>query len=110
MALAVQPAWAQATQGSPGGASQSKTKAAVACTRLRHNLIRCRMAIKGAGAISGTVAMRITQGKVVVALGSGRITRGQAALTMRVRRRMSRGRDTVTMVMTITASTVLRLP
>lgn len=68
------------------------------------------MAIRGGTGISGTVRMRITRGKLLVAVGQGRVTRGQATLTMRLLHRMTPGRYTVSMVMTITAKRVLRLP
>jgi hypothetical protein len=103
---------AQPPKTSPGSQSPSKTTATVACKRLRHNQIRCTMTIKGGAGISGTVAMRITRGKLVVALGHGRLRRGTATLTMRVLRRMTPGLYTVTMVVTratINAKMVLRL-
>ena len=53
--------------------------------------------------------MRITRGKVVVALGTGRLRRGTATLTMRVLHRMTPGGYTVGMVVTLNATTVLRL-
>ena len=46
--------------------------------------------------------MRITRGKLVVALGNGRLRDGEATLTMRVRHRMTPGsRYTVAMVVTL---------
>ena len=54
--------------------------------------------------------MRITRGKLVVALGNGRLRDGEATLTMRVRHRMTPGsRYTVAMVVTLNATMVLRL-
>jgi hypothetical protein len=53
--------------------------------------------------------MRITRGKLVVALGHGRVTRGKATLTMRVLHRMMPGQYTVAMVVTLNARKVLRL-
>lgn len=67
------------------------------------------MTIKGGASISGTVTMRVTHGKLLVAVGHGRIRRGTATLTMRLRRRMAPGRCTVTMVVTLNATTMLRL-
>ena len=99
----------QSPRGSTGSQSPSMTNATVACKRLLHNQIRCTMTIKGGAGISGTVAMRITRGKLVVALGHGRLRRGRATLTMRVLRRMTTGSYTVTMIVTINAHTVLRL-
>ena len=102
----------QPPKSSPGSQTPSKTTATVACKRLRHNQIRCTMTIKGGAGISGTVAMRITRGKLVVALGHGRLSRGKATLTMRVLRRMTPALYTVTMVVTratINAKMVLRL-
>jgi hypothetical protein len=54
--------------------------------------------------------MRITRGKLVVALGYGRVTRGQATLTMRVLHRMTPGQYTVAMVLTLKAKQVVRIP
>lgn len=101
----------------PGGATgsqpASKTKAAVACKRPSRKRMRCTMTIKGGAGISGSVAMRITTGKLVVARGHGRLTRGKATLTMRIVRRIKPGRRyTVSMVVTratIRAKMVLRL-
>jgi hypothetical protein len=115
IAALAQPALAQPSQGSqpkrgsPASQSQGNTKANVACTRLHPNHIRCTMTIKGGAGISGTVRMRITRGKLVVALGQGRLTRGKATLTMRVLHRMTPGRYTVAMVVTLNATMVLRL-
>jgi len=67
------------------------------------------MTINGAAGMSGRVRMRITRGKVVVALGTGRLRRGTATLTMRVLHRMTPGGYTVGMVVTLNATTVLRL-
>jgi hypothetical protein len=96
-----------------GGGRPSKTTAKVACKRLPDNKMRCTMTIKGGAGISGSVAMRIKRGKVVVAVGHGRLRHGKATLTMRVLRPITRGRYTVTMVITratIRAKKVLQLP
>lgn len=87
----------------------SGTQATVACKRLRPNHIRCKMTINGGAGISGRVRMRITRCKVVVALGNGRLRRGTATLTMRVLHRMTPGRYTVAMVVTLNATMVLPL-
>jgi hypothetical protein len=68
------------------------------------------MTIKGGSGLSGTVTMRITRGKLVVALGQGRVTRGTATLTMRLLQRMTPGQYTVSMVVTLNATQVLRIP
>jgi hypothetical protein len=96
---------------SPNGVSPkpSNTKANVACKRLSQNWIRCTMTLKGGATISGTVTMKIRRGRLVVALGQGRITRGTATLTMRVLHQMTPGLYTVTMVITLHAQMVLRL-
>jgi hypothetical protein len=67
------------------------------------------MTVTGGSGLSGTVTMRITRGKLVVALGRGRVTGGRATLTMRVLQRMTSGRYTVAMVLTLNASKVLSL-
>jgi len=90
----------------------SKTKAAVACKRVQTNNLRCTMKIKGGAGISGKVTMRIARGKVLFAVGHGRLTGGRATLTMRVLRKITRGRYTVSMVITqatINATKVLTL-
>jgi hypothetical protein len=81
----------------------SGANAAVSCKRLHHGHLRCSMTIKDGGGLSGTVTMRITRGKLVVAVGRGRIANGTAALTMRVLHRMTPGRYTVAMVLTLNA-------
>jgi len=98
-----QPPFTSAVSGPSG------TQATVACKRLHPNHIRCTMTINGAAGMSGRVRMRITRGKVVVALGTGRLRRGTATLTMRVLHRMTPGRYTAGMVVTLNATTVLRL-
>jgi hypothetical protein len=53
--------------------------------------------------------MRIARGKLLFARGQGRVGRGKATLTMRVLRRMTPGRYSVAMVLTITAQRVVVL-
>lgn len=91
------------------GANTPATKATVACRRLPPNHVRCAMTMRGGAGISGTVRMRITRGSLLVALGQGRLTLGRATLTMRLLHRMTPGRYSVAMVVTINATTVLRL-
>jgi hypothetical protein len=67
------------------------------------------MTLMGGGGLSGTVTMRVTRGKLVFALGHGRVTRGMATLTMRVLHRMTSGDYTVAMVLVLDARKVLRL-
>lgn len=95
--------------GFAGSRSLSGTKATVACERLHFDHIRCTMTIKGGAGISGTVSMRITRGKLTVAFGRGDITRGKVTLTMRLLHRMTPGRNTVAMLVTLHATMVLRL-
>jgi hypothetical protein len=92
------------------GQSPSGTNATASCTQLDAGHVRCMMTIKGGSGLSGTVTMRITRGKLVVALGQGRVTRGTAMLTMRLLRRMTPGQYTVSMVVTLNATQVLRIP
>jgi hypothetical protein len=54
--------------------------------------------------------MRITRGELVVALGHGRVTLGEATLTMRVLHQMTPGLYTVAMVLTLNALQVVRIP
>jgi hypothetical protein len=98
-----------ATAGTTTARPTQGSKAKVACKRLHHNLIRCSMTLKSAAGISGTVSMRITRGRLVVAVGNGRVNRGKATLTMRLLRPMPRGRYTVTMTIRVNARMVLRL-
>jgi hypothetical protein len=94
---------------SPGSQSGSRTNAAVACKTLHKGHVRCTMTIKGGAGISGTVTMRIMRGNLLVARGAGRVRHGKATLTMRVLRRMTPGRYTVAMVLTIKVERVLQL-
>jgi hypothetical protein len=96
---------ASAVSQGPSGANAS-----VSCTPLPTGQIRCMMTLKGGGGLSGTVTMRITRGKLLVALGQGRVSDGKAALTMRVLHRMTQGQYTVAMVVTLNATKVLSLP
>jgi hypothetical protein len=67
------------------------------------------MTIKGGAGISGAVTMRLARGTLLVALGHGRVKRGKATLTMRVLHRMTPGRYTVKMVLTVDVTRVLQL-
>jgi hypothetical protein len=67
------------------------------------------MTIKGGSGLSGTVSMRITRGRLVVAIGHGSVTRGNATLTMQVLHRMTPAQYTAEMVVTLSARKVLRL-
>jgi len=92
-----------------GGKTPSKTNATVACKPPSNGEIRCTMTLKQGAGISGKVTMRITRGKLLVATGNGTITQGKATLTMRVLHKMTRGSYTVSMVVTLNATKVLRL-
>jgi hypothetical protein len=54
--------------------------------------------------------MRITRGKLVVAVGHGRVRRGEATLTMRMLHPMTPGQYTVAMVLTLNTTQVVRIP
>jgi hypothetical protein len=95
--------------GSAGTRSPAGTAETVACKRLDPDHVRCRMTINGGAGISGTVRMRITRGVLLVAFGQGHVTRGKATLIMRLLHRMTPARYTVTMVVTINATRVLRV-
>lgn len=101
---------ASANAASGIGLSPSATNAMVSCARLDPAHVRCAMTVKGGSGLSGTVTMRIMRGRLVVALGYGRVTRGEATLTMRVLHRMTPGRYTVAMVVTLKATQVMRIP
>ena len=100
-----------ALAGAPSGVGQSPsgTNTSVSCQRLDPGHVRCVMTITGGSGLSGTVTMRITRGKLVMALGHGSVTRGKATLTMRVLHRMTPGQYTVEMLVTLNATKVLRL-
>ena len=89
--------------------SKPTTKARAACGRPHNKRIRCTMTLKQGAGISGSLTMRITQSRRVVATGHGVIRHGRATLTMKLRRKMTRGRYTVSMVLTLRARMVLRL-
>jgi hypothetical protein len=96
----------------PSTKPPSKTTANVSCKKVATKTIRCTMTLKGGAGISGKVTMRITRGKVLVAVGHGRLKNGKATLTMTVLRPMTKGRYTVSMVITdatIKAKKVLNL-
>jgi hypothetical protein len=54
--------------------------------------------------------MRITRRKLVVAIGHGRVTRGEATLAMRVLHQMTPGQYTVAMIVTLNTTQVVRIP
>jgi hypothetical protein len=91
---------AAATKPKHGGSRPSKTTAKVSCKRVSSTRMRCTMTLKGGAGISGKVTMRIWRGKLLVASGHGRLKGGKATLTMNVLHRITRGRYTVTMVIT----------
>jgi hypothetical protein len=96
----------------PGMKPPSKTTANVSCKKLSSKKMRCTMSLKGGAGISGKVTMRITRGKLLVAVGHGRLRNGKATLTMSVLRPITKGRYTVSMVITdatIKAKKVLNL-
>jgi hypothetical protein len=101
---------ASANAASAIGQSPSGTNATVSCTRLDPSHVRCVMTVKGGSGLSGTVRMRITRGKLVVAIGHGRVTRGEATLAMRVLHQMTSGPYTVAMGVTLNATQVVRIP
>jgi len=101
---------ASANAASAVGQSPSGKNATVSCTRLDPSHVRCVMTVKGGSGLSGTVRMRITRGRLVVALGHGHVTRGEATLTMRVLHQMTPGQYTVAMVVTLDATQVVRIP
>jgi hypothetical protein len=108
IALLAIPVLAQpASAGAVGSVSPSGTKAAVSCKKVGRNQVRCTMSIKGGAGISGTLTMRLTRGKLLVADGRGRVTRGNATLTMRLLRAMTPGRYTVTMTITVNSTMVV---
>ena len=92
------------------GQSPAGTNATVSCSRPDPSRVRCVMAVNGGSGLSGTVRMRITRRKLVIALGYGRVTRGEATLTMRVLHQMTSGQYTVAMALTLNATQVVRLP
>jgi hypothetical protein len=92
-----------------GSTGRKTSGTSVACKRLHAGHIRCTMTVKRGAGISGTVTMRVSRGKVVFALGHGRVVRGKATLTMRVLHKMKPGRYTVAMVIRVSATKVLRL-
>jgi hypothetical protein len=101
---------ASASAASAIGQSPSGTNATASCKQQNPGHVRCVMTIKGGSGLSGTVTMRITRGKLLVALGQGRVTRGTATLTMRLLQRMTPGQYTVSMVVTLNATQLLRIP
>jgi hypothetical protein len=68
------------------------------------------MTLKGGSGLGGTVTMQVTRGKLIVARGYGRVTRGEATLTMRILNRMTPGRYTVAMVLTLNSTQVVSIP
>jgi len=115
IALGQGSAVAESAQGSPpspgsaGSGSPSGTNASVACKRLAAKHIRCTMTIKRGSGVSGAVRTRIYRGKLLVALGQGRVSGGNATVIMELLHRMTPGRYTVKMVVTVNATSVLRL-
>ena len=84
----------------------------MSCT-LKHGKIKCKVTFPKAKSTRGTLRMSISRGKRLAALGHGRVDHGRATITMRERRRVSRGAWTVTIVLArahkAPATTVVRL-
>ncbi len=70
----------------------------VTCT-LKHHTIKCKVTFRKAKQTKGTLRMRISRGRVIAALGHGRVNHGHATITMRERRRITRGKWTITLVL-----------
>jgi hypothetical protein len=70
----------------------------VSCT-LKHGKIKCKVTFPKAKRTKGTLRMSISRGKHLAALGHGRVDHGRATITMRERRRVTRGPWTVTIVL-----------
>jgi hypothetical protein len=72
----------------------------VSCRLAKHNVIKCKVTFPKARTTKGTIRIRFAHGARVVALGHGAVRRGAATVTLRGRRRVGRGRWTVTLVLT----------
>ena len=84
----------------------------MSCT-LKHGKIKCKVTFPKAKRTKGTLRMSISRDQRLAALGHGRVDHGRATITMRERRRVTRGAWTVTIVLArahkATATSVVRL-
>jgi hypothetical protein len=93
------PAGPRGPRGPRGRQGPARPRPKVRCVLERHRKVKCTVTFSKAKKTSGTVRMIVARGKHPVALGHGRVRHGKAAVTMRERRRVVRGRWTVTVVL-----------
>ncbi len=82
-------------QGPPGKVPKFK----VTCQLQKQHKITCTVKFLKAKNTKGTLRISVARGKHLVALGHARIVRGQASMTMRELRRVTRGSLTITVVL-----------
>ncbi len=88
----------------------------VSCTLQKHSKIKCTVTFKPAHNTKGKLQVRITRGARVAALGKAKVNRGRVTLTLREIRHLTRGRWTITLVLTrshqrpLTTTLRLRVP
>jgi hypothetical protein len=75
-------------------------RTSVSCQQTGGHRIRCSVRFPGNRQLKGKLKIRLTRGGTVVALGHGRVSRGRAAIGMRVLRTPTGGAWRVTLVLT----------
>jgi hypothetical protein len=74
-------------------------KPKVSCVLKSHDKIKCTVTFPKAKHTKGTVRMTLARGRHLVALGHARVNHGKAIVTMHQRRRVTRGKWTITVVL-----------
>ncbi len=86
-------------RGPRGSRGPAGPKPKVTCLLKSHRKIKCTVTFPKAKKTEGTVRMTLARGRHLVALGHARVSHGKAIVTMRERRQMTRGKWTVTLVL-----------
>ena len=69
------------------------------CKLVKHHKIKCTMTFKS-NTTKGKLQVRLARGGKVAAIGHSTVSHGKATLTLRETRRVTRGRWTMTLVLT----------
>lgn len=90
---------AQGAQGPQGKQGPAAPKPTVKCalTGKRHDHIKCTVSYPKDKTVMGSVRLTLSSGRHITARGSARLHGGVASLTMRARRRLTKGRLALTL-------------
>jgi hypothetical protein len=81
------------------GHGPSGLTATITCKFERHHRIKCTVTFRRSRNLKGMMRMRIAHGARIAALGHGKVAHGKATLTMLEKHSITRGRWTITVVL-----------